>query len=120
MVRELGKGQSEPYRVQSFGIKAEGLRNTDLLIKSALTLEFEGIKINVPTPQAYLLQKIIINAQRKNKAEKDYLAIEYLIENIKKSTIEFQKLKNLYDTLTKKQKNIIDKFLTDNLFELLR
>lgn len=120
LVREIGKGQSEPYKVPSFGIKAEGLRHTDLLIRNTLAINIKSIEINVPTPQAYLLQKIIINDQRRHKAEKDYLIIENLLENIRKSNVEFQKLKDLYNSLTKKQKNIIDRFLEYNLFELLK
>jgi len=118
LVREMGKGKLEPYKVPSFGIKAEGLRNTNLLIDNIAVIEVKNIKIAVPTPQAYLLQKIIINNQRKNKAEKDYLGIENLLENIKVSDLEFQKLKDLYIILTKKQKKIIRKFLKDNLLEL--
>jgi len=122
LIRNINKPREgiklEPYEVPSFGIKAEGLRNTNLLIDNIAVIEVKNIKIAVPTPQAYLLQKIIINNQRKNKAEKDYLGIENLLENIKVSDLEFQKLKDLYTILTKKQKKIIRKFLNDNLFEL--
>jgi hypothetical protein len=118
LAREIGKGQSEPYRIPSFGIKAEGLRHTELLICNVLAIDIKNILINVPTPQAYLLQKIIINKQRKNKAQKDYLGIENLLENIRSSASESRKLKDLYSTLTKKQKNIIDIFLKENLLEL--
>ncbi|MDD5622242.1 MAG: GSU2403 family nucleotidyltransferase fold protein [Actinomycetota bacterium] len=118
LVREIGRGQSEPYEVPSFGIKAEGLRNTDILIDNIDVIEVMDIKIIVPNPQAYLLQKIIINNQRKSKAEKDYLGIENLLENIKSSDLEFQKLKDLFNVLTKKQKKIISKFLNGNLLEL--
>jgi len=104
-------------KVPSFGIKAEGLRHTDLLIKNSVTINVKGFEISVPTPQAYLLQKIIINEKRKNKSAKDYLGIENLLENLKKSKLEFQKLKELYNTMTKKQKGVIDKFLIVNLFE---
>jgi len=120
IVREIGKGQSEPYIVPSFGIKAEGLRHTDLLIRNTVNIEIKNIEIIVPTPQAYLLQKIIINNQRKNKADKDYLGIENLLENIKRSKREYKKLIDLCTTLTKKQKNSIDIFLNDNLFDLLQ
>lgn len=119
LVREMGRGQSEPYEVTSFGIKAEGLRNTNILIDNIDVIEVGDIKVIVPTPQAYLFQKIIINSKRKNKAEKDYLSIENLLENIKSSDSEFQKLKDLFNVLTKKQKKIISKFLKDNLLELL-
>ena len=66
------------------------------------------------------MQKIIINKQRKNKANKDYLGIENLLENIKRSSREYKKLKDLYTTITKKQKNTVDIFLKENLFDLLK
>ena len=118
LAREIGKGQSEPYKVPSFGIKAEGLRFTDLLVRNTVNIEVKNMEITVPIPQAYLLQKIIINYRRGKKAKKDYLSIENLMENIKRNSSEFKKLKDLYNALSKKQKNIIDKFLTDNLLEL--
>jgi len=70
LVREIGKGQSEPYDVISFGIKAEGLRNTDILVNNVLCLKVRNFYINVPTPQAYVLQKMIISDQRKIKLKK--------------------------------------------------
>ena len=82
LVREMGKGQSDAYNGPSFGIRAEGLRHTGILIENNRTLEIKNIIITVPTPQAYLLQKIIINKKRKSKKEKDYLSIENLWENI--------------------------------------
>jgi len=118
LVREIGKGQSESYKVPSFGIKAEGLRNIGILIEDSVIIEVKNIELIVPTPQAYLLQKIIINYQRKKKAEKDYLGIENLLENIKTSEHESRKLKDLYERLSKKQKKIVDKFLDNNLLEL--
>ncbi len=118
IVREMGKGKSEPYDVPSFGIKAEGLRHTNILIKNSILLNIENIGIIVPTPQAYLLQKILIHSKRKNKAEKDYLSIENLLENIKGSGPEYNKLKKNYNGLSKKEKKIIDKFLDDNILKL--
>jgi len=117
IVREIGKGQAEPYDVPSFGIKAEGLRHIDLLLRNITIIKIKNIMITVPTPQAYLLQKIIINNQRKNKTDKDYLGIENLLENIKSSDLESRKLKDLYAKMSKKQKKIINRFLNDNLLE---
>ena len=117
IVREIGKGQVEPYDVPSFGIKAEGLRHIDLLLRNITIIKIKNIRITVPIPQAYLLQKIIINNQRKNKADKDYLGIENLLENIKSSDLESRKLKDLYAKMSKKQKKIINRFLNDNLLE---
>ena len=118
LARELGKGQSESYKVPAFGIKAEGLRYTGMLVENSMIIEVKNVRLIVPTPQAYLLQKIIINSQRKNKAEKDYLGIENLLENIKTSESESRKLKDLYMRLPRKQKKIVEEFLDANLLRL--
>ena len=114
LVREMGKGQSDAYDVPSFGIRAEGLRHTGILIENNITLEIKNIVITVPTPQAYLLQKIIINKKRKSKKEKDYLSIENLWENIISNESESEKLKGLLSKLSRKQKKIVEEFLDDN------
>ncbi len=114
LVREMGKGQSDAYDVPSFGIRAEGLRHMGILIENNITLEIKNINITVPTPQAYLLQKIIINKKRKSKKEKDYLSIENLWENIVSKESESVKLKDLLSKLSRKQKKIVDEFLDDN------
>ena len=115
LVREMGKGQSEAYDVPSFGIRAEGLRHMGILIENNITLEIKNIIITVPTPQAYLLQKIIIHKKRKNKKEKDYLSIENLWENILSRESESGKLKDLLSKLPKKQKKIVVEFMDNNL-----
>ena len=114
LVREIGKGQLDAYEVPSFGIRAEGLRHMGILIENNITLEIKNIKITVPTPQAYLLQKIIINKKRKSKKEKDYLSIENLWENIISKESESGKLKDLLSKLSRKQKKIVEEFLDDN------
>jgi len=58
IVREIGKGQSEPYTVPSFGIKAEGLRHTDLLIRNTVNFGIKNIEITVPTPQPIFCKKL--------------------------------------------------------------
>ncbi len=88
-----------------------------MILRNITIIKIKNIRITVPTPQAYLLQKIIINNQRKNKADKDYLGIENLLENIKSSDLESRKLKDLNAKMSKKQKKIINRFLNDNLLE---
>jgi hypothetical protein len=61
--------------------------------------------ITVPIPEAYLLHKIIINSERKIKAEKDLNAILNLLKHI-----DMAKCKEILLTLTKKEKNIVRTF----------
>lgn len=118
LVREMGKGQMEPYDVESFGIKAEGLRNLDILIENAIALKVKCFEVYVPSPQSYILHKMIISKNRKEKIEKDYLGIDNLLNHIKQSESEMSKLKNLYMKLTRKQKEKVDKFCKRNLIKL--
>lgn len=96
------------------------MRNTDILVNNVLCLKVRNFYINVPTPQAYVLQKMIISDQRKNKAEKDYLGIENLLDHIKESSVELHKLRNLYNELSKKQRKKVDEFCKINVIELFR
>ena len=118
IVREIGRGQSEPYDVISFGIKAEGLRNMDILIDNAIAIKIKGCKVFVPSPQSYVLHKMIISSERKSKVEKDYFGIENLLDYIERSESELSKLNGLYNNLTKKQKRKVNEFCSVNLIKL--
>jgi len=120
IVREIGRGQSEPYDVISFGIKAEGLRNMDILIDNAIAIKIKGYKVFVPSPQSYVLHKMIISSERKSKVEKDYFGIENLLDYIKRSGNELSKLNDLYNNLTKKQKRKVNEFCNINSIKLFK
>jgi len=119
LARELGQGQSKPYKVESFGgIKVEGLRPLNFIFDHSINIKVKDFSIAVPSPQSYLLHKMMINSSRKNKKEKDSLAIENILDSIKLSEDNYGKLKSLYNTLTSKQKKDIDSYCKKNLIEL--
>lgn len=109
LVREIGRGQSEPYKIEPLGIKAEGLREMTFIESNSIDIIAQCYKIRVPSPQAYVLHKLIINDKRKNKAQKDIRAVEGVLKFIKKSDIEKTKLKEIYESLSNKEKRKIDK-----------
>jgi hypothetical protein len=117
LVREMGEGRTGAYDVPSFGIKAEGLRHTGILINNSFSVKIEDIEITVPAPQAYVLQKIIIHKRRMNKADKDYLSIENLWDYITASMSESKKLKALFEKLSSKQKRTVKEYLENNLLQ---
>ena len=118
IARELGKGKSEPYKVDSLGIKVEGLRNMDVLINNSTTLIVKNFPISVPIPQSYILHKMIIYKERTKKAERDFLSIDNILGQIKKSKTEVEVLKGIYGSLSKKQKNLIDYYCKLNFIKL--
>jgi hypothetical protein len=108
LVRELGAGQVEPYYVESLGVKAEGLRNMNLLAENAITVEVNGYQITIPKPAAYVLEKLYINDYRSIKKEKDIRAVERILDMIKQSKGETETLLRLFESLSSKQKRKIN------------
>lgn len=84
LTRALGKG-SPIAKIPSLDIKAESLRDINMLVnypkQVTITNNNKKIKVFVPEPEAYVLQKIMINQTRKplHKKEKDIQAIEKLL-----------------------------------------
>lgn len=118
IVKEMGKGQIEPYDVQSLGIKAEGLRNMDILSDNAEELYINGYYINVPIPQAYILHKMVISEKRGKKKDKDLQSVMAVLEEIQKSEPETDKFKLVYNKLSQKQRQKVDDFCKLNLIKL--
>lgn len=109
LVKQLGTGQVEPYQVASMGIKAEGLRNMNILADYTTTVYAKGHQITVPQPTAYILEKLIIHNQRGAKREKDIRAVQRILDVIQQSKKEKKTLKDIYDNLSVKQKRTINK-----------
>ena len=76
----LGKrGAGEEITLKSnFGFFVITLRHVDMLIKNSINVNCFGINVDVPKPEAYVLQKIVINASRDRKKEKDNISIRGL------------------------------------------
>lgn len=98
LISKRGGGIQQVYDT-SLGVVAQGLRNMEILLNNTVDVNYKGIVVTVPIPEAYILHKIIINEERSSqKKEKDTFAIKTLYPFLNKS-----KLKNLVDELTKKQ-----------------
>lgn len=133
IVNEMGKGQTEPYYVKPFGIKAEGLRHMGIILENLIELRYDVLCINrgstdsveskryimqVPSPQAYILHKLIINDKRGVKQEKDKMSAFNLMDKIHESSEEMEKLMNLYLSLHKNDKNKVDDICKENYRKL--
>lgn len=118
IVREMGKGKIEPYKVDSLNIKAEGLRHLDILCDNCIQLEINDLKLWVPTPQAYIIHKLIINKDRGIKKEKDIRGVNNIIEYISDEQDEVNQLKSIYNNLSKNDKKKVNMVCKDNLIEL--
>ena len=65
LVPELGRGSDKPVPLPSFGINAQPLRFLDFLAAHTITLQTEGLAIQLPHPAAFGLHKLIISTRRK-------------------------------------------------------
>ena len=88
ITRVLGKGQYI-NEIPSLNIKSEGLREINMLAEYPLELECENYIITVPEPEAYIIQKLLINPIRtpEYKREKDIQAIKELLDHVNRNRL---------------------------------
>jgi len=115
LIRVLGSGDIEHQEIPSLGIVGIGLRDANMLERYALTLECDKYMITVPEPEAYILQKLIINPKRLklDKKEKDLQSIRRLMPFINK-----ERMREIYSELTKKQQKAINETCEANFIEI--
>ena len=102
------------------GIYAESLAYTDIFSMNYIEVDYNDIKVKVASPASYVLQKLLINVERKQKAEKDIESIKEVLIFIKASKKAFAELIELFDSLPKSWQKKIQKVATSNSIELLK
>ena len=119
LTRELGSGQTEPYKVESFGIKAEGLRFMECLIDYSVTIDIHGYSVWVPSPAVYTIHKIMINDRRSEaKQAKDIIAVQNMITFIQRSEKDLKEIREIYSKLSAKTKRCVDETCKNNGIEI--
>jgi len=123
LLQERGQGQTEGHRITSLGITVEGLRHLDILQANLYTVEHNGNKILVPSPESYVLHKLIINKSRQEeKKNKDIEAAIHILDCItevpaKCASFEFLKGKlsknetKTLENVVKSSKRLLDLFM---------
>ena len=86
LTRVVGKGQ-KVYEIPSLKIKAEGLREINMLNDYPLELDCNNYALTVPEPEVYILQKLFTNPTRKPeyKKDKDIQAVRELLKHVNKN-----------------------------------
>jgi len=59
VARSLGSGEKDVVEVPGLGIKTEALRYLNLLKENPISVYYRGLKVEVPAPEAYVLQKLV-------------------------------------------------------------
>ena len=115
LVRVLGSGDKPDQKIPSLGIVGSGIRDINMLERYPLDLECGEYTIAVPEPEAYILQKLIINPNRKkqDKKEKDLQSIRCLLPHVDKV-----RLRDIFDKLTDRQRITINEVCETNFIDL--
>lgn len=78
-----GKDRNKPFEINEWGINTQQLRYLDILLNNNIRIKKFGTEIIIPSPSAYIVQKIMILHKRKKiKRERDINQIEQLIHTL--------------------------------------
>lgn len=108
LLGKRGAGHEIAFRT-NIGVVAQTLRHMDILLYNSITVNCLSMDIDIPKPEAYVIHKIIINNQRKDKIEKDKQAIINLIPYLNKEEFEC-----IFNKLNNKEKKCVIRFFKNN------
>lgn len=117
LIPQKGSGVA-PILETNLGVNAQALRHLGAIVDNAITVDFLGMKVQIPCPEIYVLTKMIINEERSPaKKRKDMNSVAKLLP-----FIDFQKFEELYSRSTRKEKvsvrNFLETYREDILLEL--
>lgn len=96
-------------------IYAESLPYVDIFNGNYIEIDFEGLTVKVASPSSYVLQKLLINSDRKSeKRVKDIESIKYVLDFIHASQKHTRELQQLFSNVPKSWKKRIIKSINDN------
>lgn len=105
-------------RLGSTGIYAESISSLDMYVGNYIEVNYYGIQVKVASPASYVLQKLLINNKRGEKAEKDIQSVKIVLWYIITSKKYLNELNSLYLSLPKKWKKTIKENAKKNDIDL--
>jgi len=115
LIQEKGKGQSGGHKIASLGLTVEGLRHLDILQANPHKLEHNGSYILVPSPESYVLHKLIINKDRQDdKKSKDMEAVINILRHIAENPLKCASFESLKETLSKNEKKSLENIISSS------
>ena len=96
LLSKKSAGKEAAFKTK-LGVTAQTLRAMELLLKNTIRIDYYGMALELPSPEAYVLHKMIINKERKGKSEKDRMSINEMYKHLDRSRFE-----SLIQTLSKK------------------
>lgn len=95
----------------------QALPHLGMLLIDSLSIKYKGYGVRIPNPYNYTYHKMIINDKRGEKAEKDRFAIVNLLSGLDDEDSR-TKFEYYYNLLTKKEKNLVKRFIVSNILEI--
>ena len=108
LLGKVGAGLESALKT-NLGVTAQTLRHMEILKRNTIVLDYLGMKVPVPTPEAYAIHKMIINEQRGRKQEKDAEAIKRILPYLDGAVFS-----RIEGELTKRERQALQSF-TSNL-----
>lgn len=108
LINKKGQGIEETLRT-NIGVTAQAMRHMEIILNNVETIEYLGFCIEVPSPEAYAIHKMVINGKRKEKTEKDRQAIINIWNHLDKEEIN-----RIKETLSKKERKAVNEFIALN------
>lgn len=92
----------------NLGVTAQTMRHMDMLLSNTISVSYLGFTIEIPSPEAFVLHKMIINKDRKQKAAKDRLAINGVYKHLDNAKFE-----RLMEPLSKRDQVEVRRYIDD-------
>lgn len=105
LINQKGSGTQRVMQT-NLGVNAQALRHMDITLRNTVTIDFLTMQVTIPKPEAYVIHKIVINHDRKEKQEKDRRAIYRIAPYLDKDVFQ-----EVYEGLFKKEKKTVDAFI---------
>lgn len=112
LICQMGDGTKE-LPATNIGVKAQQITHMDVANRFFTTVDYEGFKVNIPIPECYVIQKMIINHKRGNKQILDQEKVASLIPYIDIDTFN-----SVFRSLSKKEKQKVEEYIRNNTPEL--
>lgn len=87
LLPKRGAGKEASMKT-SFGVTAQTLRHLEVLINNTIVVEYFCMQLIVPCPEAFVLHKMMIQKERRGKAEKDRAAISGMYPHLNNKRLE--------------------------------
>jgi len=113
LLSKRGAGNETALKT-NLGVTAQTLRHMEMVLANTIKVDFYGMAIEIPIPEAFVIHKMIINKDRKEKSEKDRASINEMYKHLNKTRFEA-----LLQTLSKRNQKEVERYLDNFIMPAL-